>query len=49
VRALRRGYTKLGEGARDGPGERQDDDGTNYVGDPHDRGGFLGRPQGWER
>lgn len=25
------------------------DDGENYVGTPLDRGGFLTRPEGWER
>lgn len=25
------------------------DDGENYVGNPLDRGGFAGRPEGWER
>ena len=25
------------------------DDGENYVGNPLERGGFLTRPEGWER
>lgn len=25
------------------------DDGENYIGDPLNRGGFLTRPEGWER
>lgn len=25
------------------------DDGENYVGNPLERGGFLARPEGWER
>jgi hypothetical protein len=50
VRALRRGYAKFDalDGV-DAPARREDDDGTNYVGDPYERGGFLTRPQGWER
>ena len=25
------------------------DDGENYIGDPLTRGGFAGRPEGWQR
>lgn len=50
--ALRRGYTVLDKSHDDLQGldaPRQDVDGSTYVGDPYERGGFLNRPQGWER
>lgn len=30
-------------------GQKEDDDGSTYVGDPYTRGGFLDRPIGYER
>lgn len=48
---LEQGYVKL-----DGPVRvphflpQNDDSGENYIGDPFNPpGGFLGRPEGWER
>jgi hypothetical protein len=47
---LARGFTTLPD-----PDEapsylpQNNDDGENYVGNMFDRGGFLKRPQGWER
>lgn len=40
---LQRGFTKI-----PAP-EQTNDSGENSVGNPYDRGGFLNRPQGWER
>lgn len=31
------------------PVDNEDDSGENYVGNPTERGGFLSRPEGWER
>jgi len=30
-------------------GKREDSDGSTYIGNPRERGGFLTRPQGEER
>jgi hypothetical protein len=49
LRTLRKGFTPVNEDADPEKSYRVDDGGTNSVGDPIDRGGFLKRPQGWER
>lgn len=47
---LAQGYTKPGAPAPVPSWMPQNvDDGENYVGDPLNRGGFLTRPEGWER
>lgn len=47
---LRKGFTDL-QDKPDSPSvmQREDSDGSTYVGDPLTRGGFLKRPEGWER
>jgi hypothetical protein len=48
--ALKAGYAKLPD--PDAPPHylpQNADDGENYVGNPLQRGGFLTRPEGWER
>ncbi len=44
---LERGYTD--EQVKRDWKIREDDDGSTFQGNPHERGGFADRPMGWER
>lgn len=46
--ALEKGYTNTMPNQRNTV-RHEDSDGSTYEGNPYDRGGFAGRPQGWER